>query len=302
VFVIAANSWMNTPAGFVLENGKATQVDPLKAMLNPHFIPQALHMVLSAFAATGFAVAGIHAFILLRKTANTFHRGALAIALAVGGLSAVLLPLSGDYLAKEVAKHQPAKLAAMEGHFHTQKRAPLHIGGLPDEEKMETPYAIELPAGLSLLAFSDLNAEVQGLEEFPKDEWPPVLITHIAFQIMVGCGVAMMFIGAWTLYRYWKKKDLAESRLFLKAVVAASPLGIIGVEAGWTVTEVGRQPWIIYGVMKTAEAVTPMPGLVIPFVTFTILYILLSLIVVWLLLQLVRQSPGMAKSGFKDSA
>ena len=168
IFVVIANAWMNTPTGFNLVDGKFTDIDPLVAMTNPHAFPQTLHMTLAAYAATGFVVAGIHAFMLLRDKNNRFHQLALAISLIVGGIAAILQPFSGDILAKAVAKNQPVKLAAMEGQFETEQSAPLRIGGIPDEEKRETPYAIEIPYALSILAFGDPNATVRGLNEFPR--------------------------------------------------------------------------------------------------------------------------------------
>src|ERR1044071_2797078 len=192
IFVVIANAWMNTPTGFRMLDGKPVDVDPIAAMMNPAAFPQTLHMTLAAYAATGFVVAGIHAFMLMRAPANRFHKAALAIALAVGGVTAILQPLSGDLIAKSVAKTQPVKLAAFEGHFHTEKGAPLRIGGLPDEAARETRHAIEVPYLLSVLAYGDPNAEVKGLNDFPADRRPPVVIVHIAFQLMVGSGVAMM--------------------------------------------------------------------------------------------------------------
>lgn len=182
VFVVIANAWMNTPTGFSFYAGKATNIDPIAAMMNPSALGQTIHMVLAAYAAVGFAVAGIHAFQLLRDKQNLFHRRALAIALAVGGVAAILQPLSGDLLGQMLAKNQPVKLAAMEGHFKTEKGAALHIGGWPNEQTGETRYAIEIPYGLSLLAYHDPKAEVRGLNTFPRDEWPPVAFVHMRFK------------------------------------------------------------------------------------------------------------------------
>jgi cytochrome d ubiquinol oxidase subunit I len=251
-------------------------------------------MTLAAYAATGFVVAGIHAFMLTRDAHNRFHRAALAIALVVGGVSAILQPLSGDLLAKTVAQTQPVKLAAFEGQFQTEKGAPLRIGGVPDETAGVTRYAIEVPYALSVLAYNDPHAEVQGLNDFPAEVRPPVAIVHVSFQIMVACGVAMMLVALWAAWRYLRGRRnhrWLDSKWFLRALVVAAPLGFIAIETGWTVTEVGRQPWIIYGVMRTAEAVTPMPGLVVPFITFTVLYIFLAFVTVWLLLRQVAASP-----------
>jgi cytochrome bd ubiquinol oxidase subunit I len=291
IFVVIANAWMNTPTGFRLMDGKPIDIDPIAAMMNPAALGQTTHMLFAAYAAVGFAVAGIHAFLLLRDRRNIFHRHALAIALAVGATGAILQPVSGDLLGQMLAQYQPVKLAAMEGQFKTEQGAPLRIGGIPDEKSATTRHAIEIPYGLSLLAFHDPNAVVRGLEEFPRDVWPPVAIVHIAFQVMVAAGAAMALVALWGAYLAWRRKSLPDSRWFLRAVVAAAPLGLIAIEAGWTVTEVGRQPWIIHGVMRTAQAVTPMTGLKIPFVTFTLIYIFLAAVVVWLLIRQVAESP-----------
>ena len=290
IFVVIANAWMNAPTGFRLVDGKPVDIEPIAAMMNPAAFSQTLHMTLAAYAATGFAVAGIHAFMLARNRESRFHRAALAIALVVGGVSAILQPLSGDSLAKSVARTQPVKLAAFEGQFHTEKGAGFRVGGIPDETAGVTRYAIEIPYLLSFLAYGDPHAEVKGLNEFPADQRPPVVIVHISFQIMVGCGVAMMLVALWAAWRYLRgrrKQTWHDSKWFLRVLVIAAPLGFIAIETGWVVTEVGRQPWIIYGVMRTSEAVTPMPGLVVPFVTFTVLYFFLAAITVWLLFRQV---------------
>ncbi len=167
----------------------------------------------------------------------------------------MLQPLSGDILAKRVAQNLPVKLAAMEGQFATEKGAPLRIGGIPDESAGVTRYAIQIPYGLSTLAYGDPNATVKGLNDFPANERPPIAIVHVSFQIMVACGMAMMGIAAWAAWRSWRarhnksEKTWLDSKWFLRALILAAPLGFIAIETGWIVTEVGRQPWIIYGVM-----------------------------------------------------
>ena len=291
VFVVIANAWMNSPTGFDLVDGRPVNIDPIAAMMNPAAFQQTLHMTLAAYTATGFAVAGIHAFLLLRDPANRFHRLAMSIALVVGVPAALLQPISGDISAKQVAKYQPAKLAAMEGQFATERGAPLRIGGWPDEETRETRYAIEIPGGLSFLAFGDFGAEVKGLDAFPRDEQPPVAIVHFAFQIMVALGTYLALLGLWVAWTRFRKRDLVANRWLLRALVLAAPMGFIAIEAGWTVTEVGRQPWVIYGVLRTADAVTPMPGLVVPFITFTLLYCVLGVVVLWLLYRQIVRSP-----------
>lgn len=292
IFVVFANAWMNAPTGFRLVDGKPVDIDPIAAMLNPASFPQALHMTIAAFATTGIAVAGLHAWMLRRDKHSAFHRAAMHLGLLVAVPACLLQLVSGDISAKFVAEWQPAKLAAMEGHFVTGKRAPLRIGGLPDEATRTTPYSIEIPAALSFLAFADFDAEVKGLDAFPESDWPPVAITHVAFQIMVGLGSAMAFACAWVVLLWIRKREVADSRLLLGLLALLTPAGFIAVEAGWVVTEVGRQPWIVQGIMRTADAVTPMPGLVVPLVTFTLLYLFLGVIVVWLLwAQIWRTAP-----------
>ncbi|MGB0386027.1 MAG: cytochrome ubiquinol oxidase subunit I [Ardenticatenaceae bacterium] len=296
IFVVTANAWMNSPTGFEIVDGKPVNIDPIAAMLNPASFSQTLHMTIAAFLSVGFAVAAIHAYMLLKDRDNLFHQKAFAIALSVGGVMALLQPISGDISAQFLAEYQPVKLAAMEGHWETERGVPLLIGGWPDEEAEVTRYAIEIPYGLSILAHHDPNAEIMGLKDVPKEDRPPVLITHIAFQIMVACGFAMMGVGLLGGFLLWRKKNLLDLRWYLWLVVLSGPLGFIAIETGWTVTEVGRQPWIVYGVMRTEEAVTPMPGLVVPFLTFTLLYLFLGVVVVYLLRRQVFQSPKMSSS------
>jgi len=295
VFVVIANAWMNAPTGLRWVDGRAVDIDPIAAMMSPAAFPQVLHMTLAAYAATGLVVAGIHALPLLRDPRNAFHRRALSVALLIGAPAALLQPLSGDLSARFVAHWQPAKLAAMEGQFKTERGAPLRVGGWPDEAAGETRYALEIPRGLSLLAFKDPGAEVKGLEAFPRQDWPPVAIVHVAFQVMVGLGSFMALVSAAALWLMWRQRELTRHRWLLRALVLAAPMGFICTEAGWVVTEVGRQPWVIYGLMRTAEAVTPMPGLIVPFLVFTSLYAVLGVVVAWLLYQQVLRSPQTAE-------
>lgn len=283
IFVVSANAWMNSPSGFKWENGKATNIDPVAAMFNDAWLSQALHMTLAAFVATSFAVAGVHAFLLLKNRTNTFHRTAVKIALFFGAIAAFLQPISGDFSAKDVAKRQPAKLAALEALYKTSKPADLVIGGIPNDKEERVNYAIHVPGFLSFLAHGNFQTEVTGLEKFPQDERPPVLITHIAFQLMVGIGLLLALAGLlFLLFSAWWKQTLSK-QWWLIFLAFLTPLGFIAVEAGWTVTEVGRQPWIIYGIMKTKDAVSPMPGLQYSFYTISVVYLLLTGILVWLM-------------------
>ncbi len=230
IFVVTANAWMNSPAGFKIVDGQITDINPIAAILNPASFHEVVHMTLAAFVATGFMVAAVHAFFLLRDRSNPLHRAGLGLALAVACISMPLQILSGDVSARAVARQQPAKLAAMEAHYRTQAGAPLVIGGIPGGRTMTTDYALEIPHGLSFLATHDPNASVAGLEEFPRDDWPNVRIVHWAFDIMVGSGMVMLALtlcadGLWLKYRL-----LPDKRWLLRGLVAAGPrsIGISG--------------------------------------------------------------------------
>ena len=282
ILVVSANAWMNSPTGFDVINGEFVNIDPVKAFLNDAWFSQALHMTLAAFAATGFAVAGIHAFQILRRKRTALHIEAFKIAIFFGAVAALLQPISGDISAKDVAERQPIKLAAMEAHYETEKGAPLFIGGIVDEEKKEVSYKIEIPKALSFLAFGDFDAEVKGLNDFPEENIPPVSIVHYAFQTMVGIG-SLLMLAALIYFISLKKKSWMEHRRYWWLFALLSPLGFIAVEAGWVVTEVGRQPWIVYNIMRTSEAVTPMPGLKYSFYLYLTVYITLAITVTWLM-------------------
>lgn len=280
VFVVAANGWMNAPAGFDWVNGVASNIDPVKAMFNKAWFHQSLHMQLAALQAVGLAVAGIHAWLYLRGRAPDLNLKALRIAMVFGAAASIAQPFAGHFAGERVAALQPAKLAAIEGHFETSRRAPLTLGGLPDAETRTMKGGIAIPGLLSLLAHRDINAEVVGLDQFPREDWPPLVITHVTFQVMVGIGTLLALLGV--LYVWFRRRG-ALPRWLLWAVVACAPLGMVALEAGWVVTEVGRQPWIIYGIMRTKDAVTPVPGMVYHFYLFLGLYLMLAAATVWLL-------------------
>ena len=280
IFVVIANAWMNTPAGFTLTQGVITGIDPIAAMRNPAAFPQTLHMILSAYAATGMAVAGIHGFLLLRNRTSAFNRAALSIGLLVGAPAAVLQPISGDIAARYVAHYQPVKLAAMEALYPSGPDAPLRFG------------PVKIPYGLSLLAFHDPHARVQGLDATPPSERPNVTLVHLSFDIMVALGTYLAIVGLWAGWLAWRRHDFAQRRRFLRALAIAAPCGFLATEAGWMVTELGRQPWVIFGVLKTRDAVTPMPGLIVPFTLITLLYLVLAVIVAWLLYGQIVKSPS----------
>ena len=292
IFVVAANAWMNAPAGFTFAGGRFTGIDPVAAMLNPATLHEVLHMTVAAFVATGFAVAGVHAFYLLRTPASPFHRCALGLALGLAGVCIPLQVASGDLSARVVGRFQPAKLAAMEALYRTQENAPLILGGIPDDGARMTRLGLTIPRGLSLLLGDSPGTRVTGLEAFPRANWPDVRIVHWSFDLMVACGFAMLAVAGWSVWLWLRRRRLAEHRRFLRALVAAGPLGFLAIEAGWVVTEVGRQPWIIYGVMRTREAVTPVHGIAVPFAVFTGLYAFLGVAVFSLLRGQFRETAG----------
>jgi cytochrome d ubiquinol oxidase subunit I len=261
-------------------------------MRNPSTFQQVVHMMLAAYASTGIGVAGIHAAVLVRgRSANRlFHQRAMLLALTIAIPAALLQPVSGDTSARAVARWQPIKLAALESQFVTERGAPLRVGGIPDEDAHIARYAVEIPRGLSVLAFRDPDAEIKGLTAFPRDQWPPVAPVHIAFQLMVMLGTAMALVCAWAALMLVRGRDVAQHPRLLAAIALLTPAGFIATEAGWVVTEVGRQPWIIGGIMRTADAVTPMPGLSVPMVVFALIYVGLGGIVAVSIASLVRET------------
>jgi cytochrome d ubiquinol oxidase subunit I len=291
IFVVAANGWMNAPAGFEWIDGVAKNIDPVRAMFNRAWLPETIHMQLAALQAVGFAVGGIHALLYLRGRSRDLNLKALKIAMVFGAAASIAQPFAGHFAGQSVAELQPAKLAAIEGHFVTGRRAPLHIGGIPNVEKQTMEWGIAIPGLLSFMAFNDFNAEVKGLDQFPREDWPPTVICHLAFQVMVAIGSAMALLGV-LFFWFFKRGDFP--RWYLRLLILFIPMGVIAIEAGWIVTEVGRQPWIINELVRTKDAVTPVPGMVYHFYLFLLLYLGLAAATAWLLrrqIQAVQQEP-----------
>jgi cytochrome d ubiquinol oxidase subunit I len=266
-------------------------------LLNPAMAAETIHMTLAAYLAVGFLVAGIHAIMLRREPGNSFHRKAFGIAFTVGAVAALLQPLSGHHIAKTVASTQPTKLAAMEGMYQGRTWAPLHIGGFVDSKNERVRGAIEIPGALSFLAKGDPNAFVPGLDSVPRDSWPPVPVVFLAYQTMIACGMALAGLAVLGAGLAIRRRGLPEARWFLGLVALASPLGLIAIEAGWTVTEVGRQPWVIHGVMRTSDAVTSVPGIAYSLIVYALVYLFLGVVVAGLLLMQFRASPRTAEVG-----
>jgi cytochrome d ubiquinol oxidase subunit I len=295
-FVVTANAWMNSPQGFTLRDGVVVEADPLAAMFNPATGAQTAHMILAAYMVTGFVMAAFYAWERLRGRDGTYQRRAMSLGLALGAICTPVQIVVGDWGAKVVAATQPVKLAAMEGQFRTESRAPLRIGGWPDEQARQTRFAVEIPGALSWLAYGDTNAVIRGLDDFPKDDTPPVLVVHLAFQVMVGIGFALLLVSAWTGWSVLRRRRLPNVRAFLWSLVAAGPLAVLALEAGWVVTEVGRQPWIVQGVMRTAEAVTDAPHIPSVFAVTLAIYGILTVGVV-LVLRLLARVPLAKEAG-----
>jgi cytochrome d ubiquinol oxidase subunit I len=288
ILVVAANSWMNDPTGFDFVNGQYLHIDPIKAMFNPGWFQEALHMSIAAFAATGFAVAGVHAWMILRRQHVSFHTTAFRIAVLFAAIAAIIQPFSGDMSARYVGRRQPAKLAAMEALYYTRSSAPLTIGGIPDDKNKKMNYGIEIPGLLSFMVNRDFHSTVKGLDHIQPEDQPPVALTHYSFQIMVGLGMFMLVIAIIYLTGAIRRRRWRDSKWLLRLFVFAIPTGFIAVEAGWTLTEVGRQPWILQGIMRTSEAVTPMPGIIYTFYLFTAIYFSLALVVTFLLSRQIK--------------
>jgi cytochrome bd ubiquinol oxidase subunit I len=288
-FVVAANAWMNQPRGFDLINGAVTGVDPWRALFNPATPPQTTHMIIAAFMVAGFSVASVYAFAILRGRRDRYHTLGFAIPFTV---AAILTPVQitvGDWIARFLADNQPIKLAGIEGVFETARGVPLHIGGVAVDGEMR--YGIPIPDGLSLLAYLNPNAEVTGLNTVPEADRPPINIMHLSFDVMVGIGFALLALSAWAALYAWRRRTLPRSRWFWRAAVLGGPAAVVALEAGWITTEVGRQPWIVYGVMRTADAVNPSPGLWGGLAILVAVYAALTAAVIFVLRRLARDKP-----------
>jgi cytochrome d ubiquinol oxidase subunit I len=253
-------------------------------MFGPSTWPQVVHMLLAAYMVTGFTIASVYAVGMLRGRRERHHRLGLLIPLA---LAAAVTPVQigvGDWIANTVADNQPAKLAAMEGQFETTAGAPLSVGGLYVDDELR--YALEIPNGLSLLVHHDPDGVVPGLEEFPADERPPVNVVHLSFDVMVGLGSALLLVSLWFGWTWWRHRRLPHTPWFLRAVAVSGVAAVVAMEAGWVVTEVGRQPWTVYGILRTTDAVSPAPGLWLGFYAVVAVYTVLSALTVYVLRRL----------------
>jgi cytochrome d ubiquinol oxidase subunit I len=291
IWILTANGWMQQPVGYTIRDGRAELTDFAVVLFNKFSILQILHVVPAAFILSGFFVMGISAYHLLKKQHIEFAIRSFKIGLVFGLISSLFVIIEGDFHARHVTQTQPAKLAAMESLWETTTKAPIHLIALPDEENEKNAIQIgSIPGVLSFLGHHDFNAEIKGIKAFPKDERPPVLLTFLSFRGMVALGmyfVLMMIIGV------WKHNRLLESPGYLKWMLYSIPLPYIAIQLGWIVAEVGRQPWIVYGVMKTSDAVSPIvtSQVATTLVAFILIYGLLGIVGYWLMFIYARKGP-----------
>ncbi len=294
VFVVMANAWMNSPTGFRLgSDGRLLDVDPLAAALNPSTPTEDPHMLVSAYVVTGFLVAAVYAVGLLRRRDDVLHRRGLMLGMGMAAVAIVLAGITGDNSARFIYQAQPAKFASMEGIYHTARGAPVNLGGIPVDSEQRVVGSIEIPNLLSLLAAFDPNAEVRGLDTFPPNDRPNPVIVHLSFDAMVGLGMLIGLAAAlfWLLCLFRRCIPMRRPLLWLIAVTG--PASVVAMEAGWFVTEFGRQPWIVYGILRTSEAATTAPALGPTFLIFFAIYIGLAVTTArLLLLQAKRNRAG----------
>lgn len=288
VFITIVNAFMNAPQGFDIVNGELVNISPLVAMLNPAMPTKVAHVVSTALMTSAFILAAIGAFRLLKGSNHIYHKKAVYLMVKVGLVFSVATAIIGDFSGKYLAEYQPEKLAAAEWHFETSDSAPLILYGVLDDG--EVKYALEIPYALSILAHNDPTAEVIGLDQFPEDEIPPLYI-HYFFDVMVSIGMFMVVLSAFYVVAKWRKWRLAESRLILWLIVAGGPLSMIAIQAGWWMTEVGRQPWILRGIMTVDEAATSSGSVDLMVVAFAILYLILGVGSVVVLRRMFRNNP-----------
>jgi cytochrome d ubiquinol oxidase subunit I len=293
-FILVANSWMQTPSGYVLRNGRAELTSFWQALFSPSMPPRFLHTMDAALMTGVFFVLGVSAVMLLRKRAVETSRYAFRLCVWLGFIFSVAQLGTGHYHAVQVSRTQPEKLAAFEGLFDTQKRAPLLIFGLPDPDTATVKYAVRIPAGLSMLVYFRPDAEVKGLKDFPRDEWPPIYLTFFPFHGMFILGMYLIGMPALGILLLWLGK-LYENKLYLLLAVVTMPVPILCNELGWMVAECGRQPWIVYHVMKTRDAISvtvPASHILASMLIFGAIYGLLLLVWLFLVGREVVRGPG----------
>lgn len=287
VFITIVNAFMNAPQGFDLEGGQLVNVSPIVAMFNPAMPTKVAHVLVTAYMTSAFVLAAVGAFRWIKGSNHVYHKKALFLTMKIGLIFSIASAVIGDFSGKYLAKYQPEKLAAAEWHFETEERAPLILYGVLDNG--EVKYAFKIPFALSILAHSDPNAEVIGLDQFPKDEVPPLYI-HYLFDAMVTIGMWMTLLSIVYLVGTWKKWHFISSKWFQWLIVLGGPLSIIAIEAGWWLDEVGRQPWILRGIMRTKAAATTSGQVDLMLLLFAGLYLVLGIGSVVVLMRMFRKN------------
>lgn len=290
VFITIVNSFMSSPQGFDIANGELVNVNPVLAMFNPAMPTKVAHVVITAYMTAAFVLAAIAAYRLLRGSRHIYHKKALFLTLKLGLIFSIATALIGDFSGKYLANYQPEKLAAAEWHFDTHGQAPLVLWGLLNEETEEVSGAIKIPYGLSILAHWDPNSVVIGLDQFAEDLRPPLYI-HYLFDSMVTIG--MLLVGLSLLYWIGKrfKWNWVNTKLYLWLIVLSGPLSVIAIEAGWWLTEVGRQPWILRGIMRTPEGATTSDHVDLMLILFSLLYLVLGIGTIVVMTRMFKKYP-----------
>jgi cytochrome d ubiquinol oxidase subunit I len=291
VWILIANSWMQNPVGYTIRNGRAELTDFFAVVTQKFAVLQFFHVIAGACVLAGFFVMGISAYHLLKKQNTDFFTRSFRIGLVFSFIASLVVAAGGDLHAKDVAEKQPAKLAAMESLWDTTEKAPVYLFSIPDVEGERNAVEIlPIPGLLSILAHGDVNAPVKGLKEFPRDERPPVFLTSLAFKGMVGLGTLFVVI---TLYGFIRRKTITDSAWFLKLMLICLPLPYIANQLGWIVTEVGRQPWIVYGLMRTSDAASPVQAsqVGVTLVAFILVYGLLGFSGYYLMFRHATKGP-----------
>ncbi|GGI41426.1 cytochrome ubiquinol oxidase subunit I [Mammaliicoccus stepanovicii] len=293
-FITSVNSFMNTPNGFDFIKGKLMNIDPIAAMFNASFAVRSFHVVATAFMTAAFILASIAAYRLIKNKFNDdreYHKKALKLTMTVGLIASLLAMLAGDMSAKFLHQEQPEKLAAMEWHFESESKADLVLFGYVDEKNQEVKGAIKIPGALSFLSDNNFNTEVKGLNEFKKDETPPLII-HYFFDLMVFFGVYCFIVSAIFVVLKWTKKWSQYNKPLLYLAVLTGPLAMLAIEFGWFLAEMGRQPWILRGYLKVADAATNADGLSLVFIAFAILYLVLGISSSYVLIRMFSHSKA----------
>jgi cytochrome d ubiquinol oxidase subunit I len=302
-WILSANSWMQTPAGHEFVDGQFVPADWVEVIFNPSFPYRFAHMVLAAYLATAFAVGAVGAFHLMRDKTGEAARVMFSMAMWMALVVAPLQLVIGDLHGLNTLEHQPAKIAAMEGHWETQARAPFILFGLPDMAAEETRYAVEIPALGSLILTHDPNGVVPGLKDWPADERPKAALVFWTFRLMVGLGLLMIGAGVLGLYLRWRGR-LATAGGFHRIAIAMGPSGFLAILAGWVTTEVGRQPWLVYGLMRTVDGRSPIaaPAVATSLAAFVLVYIAVFGIGVWYMLRMMAMPPTAPRETAEGSA